>query len=406
MATLKLTLDSRRAKQDHSYPLVFRISLDGTSRDIATGYSARKEDWNSRTCTVKHTHSTSDLVNTRMQELKATYLSKMVDFEKAFPSNGNVQMLKEFLTAQEEKKATTVYQFWEKEVELLFKARRSGNALVYSQTLTAIGKVKNLHIPFESIDYNFLKEVEAELISIGVKVNSISLYFRTLRAVYNKAINTQLVSYSHYPFRRFRIRKEATTPKVIPLEKLREFFHLELQEDSWLYDSWMMGKLMFMLIGINFKDMVLITEHDIHEGRLLYKRAKTGKMYNIKLTAHATEILEYFHGRSENTLLGKVNAVDITDIRRFPLIVQQRNKVFNKHLAKIGEMIGCKEKLHGYIFRYSWSNYAKQLGYSKDMIGEALGHNYGQAVTTGYLHNYDSALIDAMNECVCQEAIM
>jgi integrase len=67
---------------------------------------------------------------------------------------------------------------------------------------------------------------------------------------------------------------------------------------------------------------------------------------------------------------------------------------------KIGNMIGCKTKLTGYVFRYSWANIAKSLGYSKDMIAEALGHQYGSKVTGIYLESYDKELIDDMNHVI------
>ena len=54
-----------------------------------------------------------------------------------------------------------------------------------------------------------------------------------------------------------------------------------------------------------------------------------------------------------------------------------------------------------YYARYSWANIARKLGYSKDLIAEALGHEYGNRVTGIYLDNYDLEVIDEMNEKVC-----
>jgi len=50
-----------------------------------------------------------------------------------------------------------------------------------------------------------------------------------------------------------------------------------------------------------------------------------------------------------------------------------------------------------YYARYTWANVAKQLGYSKDKIAEALGHEYGNKVTGIYLDNYGNEVIDEMN---------
>ena len=53
-----------------------------------------------------------------------------------------------------------------------------------------------------------------------------------------------------------------------------------------------------------------------------------------------------------------------------------------------------------YVSRYSWSNIAKSIGYSKDLIAEALGHEYGNQVTGIYLDNYGNEIIDKVNEAV------
>ena len=53
-----------------------------------------------------------------------------------------------------------------------------------------------------------------------------------------------------------------------------------------------------------------------------------------------------------------------------------------------------------YVARYSWANIAKTLGYSKDLIAESLGHNYGSQVTGIYLDNYGDERIDQLNQAV------
>lgn len=55
-----------------------------------------------------------------------------------------------------------------------------------------------------------------------------------------------------------------------------------------------------------------------------------------------------------------------------------------------------------YVTRHSWGTIAKKMGYSKDLISEALGHSYGNRVTEVYLDSYDMEVIDAMNEAVCK----
>lgn len=397
MATLKLTLDKRRQKDDNSYPLVFRISVDGHVRDLPIGHSIHEKDWNSKSSSLRNSHPDYDLLSEKIKGLKLSHLTKIFEFEKKYPYNLNAQELKDYILSAP-KITSTVEVFWQEEINLMQKANRNGGARTYMETLVALKKVRNMNVRFEQIDYRWLKEVEAELISKGVKINSVGLYYRTLRAVYNKAINTEIVSFDHYPFRRYKIRKEHTTPHPISIVELQSYFRLQIEKDSWLYDSWLMGKLMFMLIGINFKDMVLMRASDIRAGRLNYSRAKTHTMYSIKLLPEALQILEHFKDRDKNTLLGKVTLAEMEDKIKFPLVIRQKNHVFNHHLSELGKIFECKEKLRGYVFRYTWANIAKQLGYSKDMIGEGLGHQQGNKVTEIYLQAFNLELIDKMNE--------
>jgi integrase len=63
-------------------------------------------------------------------------------------------------------------------------------------------------------------------------------------------------------------------------------------------------------------------------------------------------------------------------------------------------MLGIIEPLTSYVFRYTYANVAKKLGFSKDMIAEALGHEYGNNITGIYLEEYDNKVLDGMNETI------
>jgi Arm domain-containing DNA-binding protein len=56
MISLKLTPDRRRKKNDHTYPLIFRINYKGEARDIKTEYSTKTNDWSNKTNFIKETH--------------------------------------------------------------------------------------------------------------------------------------------------------------------------------------------------------------------------------------------------------------------------------------------------------------------------------------------------------------
>ena len=80
-----------------------------------------------------------------------------------------------------------------------------------------------------------------------------------------------------------------------------------------------------------------------------------------------------------------------------PYIISQRLKVTNKHLREIGRQLKTTAPISSYVFRYSYANACKELGYSKDLIAEALGHQYGNPTTSIYLNPYDNGLLDDMH---------
>ncbi len=72
------------------------------------------------------------------------------------------------------------------------------------------------------------------------------------------------------------------------------------------------------------------------------------------------------------------------------------NPVPNQSDFILSEMKCSRRKAS--VFRYSYANVAKQLGYSKDLIAEALGHEYGNSVTGIYLEQFDNDIVDKMNQ--------
>lgn len=60
------------------------------------------------------------------------------------------------------------------------------------------------------------------------------------------------------------------------------------------------------------------------------------------------------------------------------------------------------EELTTYVARHSWATTAKRMGYSNELIAEALGHEYGNKITNIYLDNFEQSVIDEVNEKVLE----
>jgi integrase len=159
-----------------------------------------------------------------------------------------------------------------------------------------------------------------------------------------------------------------------------------------------------MLRGINLKDLLLLSAKNIKGNRIIYKRSKTGKIYSVKITDEVKQTLNEFN--ANETLLGILSNDDLVDKEKLVTIHIQKRKVINSHLSKIGIQLNINEAISTYVFRYSYANFGKQLGYSKDLIAEALGHEYGNSITGIYLEQFDLELVDKMNQKIIDEVLL
>ena len=396
MATINLFLDKRRARKDNTYPLVFRIRVKKKYFDIASGVTLTKEQYDVKTSFVKD----DLLLNEQLLKIKMHYLTKLRAYISDNIEHPDLKEIKNHLIGKEAS-TYTLKSFWEQIIDEMKSANRYGNARMYSMTLSVLSKETDLEIPVKSFNYQKLIALEKNLYKRGMSCNGISVYMKTLRAVCNKAINYDIVGYEWYPFRKYKMRKEKTIPRTISIAEMKSYFRLDLPPTHLCYRSWLIGKLIFMLRGINIKDLLLLSFDNIKNGRIIYKRAKTGKIYSINYSNEVKDIIQQFE--SNKTLLGIIKDKDFRNKENLVKVVAQRRKVINAHLKKIGKALDTEEPITTYVFRYSYANIAKKLGYSKDLIAEALGHEYGNSVTGIYLEQFDMEVVDEMNTTIIRK---
>lgn len=251
-------------------------------------------------------------------------------------------------------------------------------------------------LTFDDITLKWLNDLDEKLIEDGLSQNSRNIHFKNIRTCLNRAIDEELTT--NYPFRRFKIKAEETRKRNLPVEELRRLFDYHVEDYQKYYLD--IFKLMFFLVGINGTDLYNLTK--IENGRIEYRRAKTHKLYSIKVEPEAMEIIDRHRSQNGDGLL------DITDRWKRP---NDFLKNMNIALKKIGKMQivgrGGKKKIKAewpelstYWARHSWASIAyNDCRISKDIIAQALGHEMGVGVTEIYL-NKDQKLIDHANRRV------
>lgn len=207
----------------------------------------------------------------------------------------------------------------------------------------------------------------------GRQANGIAIDLRNIRAVFNWALANEWTT--NYPFRRFKIHHEQTKKRNLPLDELRAI----VAHGGRYCDTF---ALMVYLIGINISDLYQLPKDCIRDGRLEYRRNKTGRMFSIKVEPEAAAIIERYAG--ETHLLNFAETC-------------KDYKVYLKHMNDaLGRLSkGCTS----YWSRHTWASLAASLDVSIETISAALGHSVGASVTNIYIA-FDSRKVDDANRKV------
>jgi site-specific recombinase XerD len=393
MATVKLVLDKRRKKKSGAYPLVIRIRQAGKYVDVATNQELHEHQFDDKREVVIGNKT----LNKSLQKEVENCRDKIIHLEQ-IQDDVCIEHIKA-LFGKSQKSELTIAEFWQQEAIRLAEIGKAGNAGVYLSSLRGLKRVMNLDIPFRELKHIHLLDAETVLLKNGVKMNTLSVYMRTLRAICNKAILVDLVDQGWYPFFRYKIKKGKTVPRTLNLQQMQRYFALNLPEQHPLYRSYCIGKLIFLLRGINFKDLVKLTHEQIAGDRIVYERSKTKTMYSIGMEEAVNVLLKKL-SKGGDTLIGVMDDEiqlldqDIEVLKRYG----QHLHVVNNHLKKIGKLLEMDVKLSTYVMRYSYANIARSLGITVEEISYLLGHkSSAHAVTEIYLEQYDLQKLDALN---------
>lgn len=248
---------------------------------------------------------------------------------------------------------------------------------------------------FEDITRSWLADFDAWLMDCSPSKNARNIHLRNIRHVCNVAVAEHLTTF--YDFRGFSIKAVPTVKRSLTVEKLRQLFALDVEPHQRKYLDCF--KLIFCLIGINTIDLCHLRKSDVVEGRIEYKRSKTGRDYSIRIEPEAKELIGRYAGEGEwllNILDRYSNFKDFA--HRLNENLQKMGCVeVGKHGKKTREPLF--PSLTTYWARHSWATIAASLDIPNETIAAALGHGYGNRITAIYI-DFDRAKIDEANRKV------
>lgn len=400
----KFVLDKRRFKPEGVYPLKLRVFQSGITKEQTTGIFLHESHWNEKQQNILSSDVAYKKNSFLLNSLK-TKIEKIIMLEEDSTTYLTPETLLDKLNKLPKPKSEPkLHEYGDALINNLKHAKRAGTALAYKDAVNSLTNYASKNLLIKDITYKFLEDYNSHMLSKGVRVNSIAAYLRSIRAIYNRAIKEGLVELQHYPFNRFKIDREDTFSRTLTIAEMQQIVNVKLAYNTPIWHNRNYFLLSFYLIGINYTDLFTLTIQDVINNVVNYRRDKTGKLYSIGICEPAQQLFNFYSSckslNNHEYLLPELRITD--DSMQQKAWVKQITKTNNKYMKQIAALCNISKPVSTYYARYTWANIAKQLGYSKDLIAEALGHEYGNQVTGIYLEKYDRAAIDEMNKKVIE----
>ena len=388
MASISLKLDRRRATARGLYPIQFLLSSKGKVTTIGTGVNIRPEHWNGEVNkAVLPKCPNARAINESIESLFFKYTNTLRNLENDGKLVGkSVTEIKKLLVevrSGSSKESLTDYFSRYAESRRTEKSRE-----VYRYTLKTIRAFDNEEVPFEKVNVIWLKAFDAHLEKQGVGINTRAIHFRNLRAVFNSAINEDLIGLEYYPFRKFKIASSRKDKEALTEEQLQR---LIAYDTPYLFRRTArdLFLLSFYMCGMNLVDLYHLDR--LREGRAHFVRTKTsGKNINpvsILVQPEAAEIIARYAGTGH-----------VLRFAEEPATYQTFNNRIQKAIRAIAQELNI-EGLTFYWARYTWATLADKLGISEKEISKGLGH-VDTTIAGKFYISYDWTKVDRANRTV------
>ncbi len=249
---------------------------------------------------------------------------------------------------------------------------------------------------------NMMRDFQRYMKRKGLAMNTISLYNRNLRAVYNYALDENLLCGDRHPFRKVFTGVEKTRKRAVREDVVRRLIAQELSDDPSLDLARDVFLFSIYTQGMAFVDVANLTTRNLQRGQLSYLRCKTGQPLTVQLLPCAQAILCKYRdpaGMSDH-LFPLLYCAGSGQTVKYRTALRQ----YNRRLRQISDRMKLDTPLSSYVARHTWASIAKWNGVKETVISEAMGHRNTET-TAIYLASLDSTTVGAANQTVVKRLL-
>ena len=371
---------------------MLRVTKDRKPKYVSLGISVNPAHWDFSKNQPKTECPNREYIEILIADKIKEYSAKIIELKATNQEFTSTSLVEKVSVKHTNRK--TVAGVFQEYMTSLIKFGRKSYALSIKQLYNSLLEFNhNLDFYFSVMDVAWLKRYELFLREKQLAENTIGIRFRTLRAVYNMAIEEDAVSSDCYPFKKFKVSRlhQDTVKRAltkVDIERVLQF------QSSNRYMRFPIDIFAFTYYcgGINFKDIAHLTKANLMDGRLIYKRQKTKKLIKIPLQPQALELIKRYHNAESPYLFPILSPLHITDEQKANRIHKVITKV-NDRLKQIGKTLNLPITLTTYVARHSQATVMKKAGVSTAVIREIMGHS-SERVTQIYLDSFDNEQIN------------
>ena len=382
---------------DHEGTIYYQILHERKPRQLLSEYHVFQSEWD---------ESRAMVVTTQNSERKAFILSirerirwdveRLTKIVRKLDGNGLQytadDVIDEFNRYAQE---YSLFNFME---SIIIKLKQNGKVRTsetYTSALNSFKKFrKDEDIMLDCLNSEVMEAYEAWHQSRGVAPNTISFYTRILRAVYNRAVEEDIVENKN-PFRHVYTGVDKTIKRALPLPVIKKIKALDLSLTPALDYARDMFMMSFMLRGMSFIDMAFLRKTDLQNGYVTYRRRKTGQKLVIEWTNEMQLILDKYPENASDYLLPVIRNPGTNERCTY----HNMGYNINHSLKAVAKVVGVSIPLTLYVARHSWASIAKSKGIPLSVISEGMGHD-NEATTQIYLASLDTSAVDKANSLI------
>lgn len=359
--------------------IYYQIIHDRKVRQCSTPYRAFPKEW-----------------QTRFREETRRDVERLTRIVRRMESRGTVlsadDIVEEFKLYRSR---YSLFRFMESVTVNLKECGKIRTAETYTATLRSFSRFRRgRDIMLDEITTDIIQAYEAYLRVGGAVPNTTSFYMRILRAVYNRAVESEAIEQRN-PFRHVYTGTERTVKRAIPIAAISRIKNLKLPRGSKMDFARDMFMLSFYLRGMSFVDMAFLRKKDRADNHVTYRRRKTGQRLDIAWTKEMQSIVEKYPPNPTQYLL-PILTNPLSDER---IAYRNRASCINRQLKTIARMTNLKIPLTLYCARHSWASAARTKGIPVSIISEGMGHD-SEATTQIYLASLETSVIDRANALI------